>query len=198
MGKRSNFPRIARDLYPTPRDPVLCLAPHLPAATRYAEPCCGNGDLVGHLTGLGFPLGFACDIDPGVETFAYADIRDALTLDAIDLFDCDMIITNPPWPAPYRFGEPTLSLIRRFSRILPTWLLLPADFAHNAYAGEVLHYCQKIVSVGRVRWISGSENDGKDNSAWYLFDQAGERGRTVFVGRVPVGALDPASQLLIG
>jgi hypothetical protein len=27
-------------------------------------------------------------------------------------------------------------------------------------------------AVGRVRWIPDSKHDGKDNAAWYLFDQS--------------------------
>lgn len=198
MGKRSDFKRFDRDFYPTPLEPVLCLLPHLPSGIRFAEPCCGNGDMVDHLTGAGHDLGFACDIEPGESSWSYSEQRNGLTVDSLDVLGCDFFITNPPWPAPHRFGEPTLSLIRHFSAILPTWLLLPADFAHNAYAGGVLYFCQKIISVGRVQWIPGTEQAGKDNTAWYLFDQSGEKGRTIFVGRTPKGSLDPETQLLIG
>ena len=48
MGKRSDFERIPRDLYPTPAKAVQPLIPYLRAAgiRNFAEPCCGNGDLV--------------------------------------------------------------------------------------------------------------------------------------------------------
>lgn len=198
MGKRSDFARFPRDLYPTPREPVQYLLPHLAAGTRFAEPCCGDGDLVDHLAEGGHICTFAGDIEPGVATWSYAETRDGLALDSLDLAECECIITNPPWPKPRTAGEPTLALIRHFSAIRPTWLLLAADFAHNVYAGEVLDYCQKIVSVGRVVWIPGTDQTGKDNVAWYLFDQSGARGRTVFVGRLPKGSLDRDTQLLIG
>jgi hypothetical protein len=41
-----------------------------------------------------------------------------------------------------------------------------------------------IVSIGRVRWIEGSKNDGKDNCAWYLFDRPRLDMATEFVGRI--------------
>lgn len=182
MGKRSNFERIERDFYPTPVEPVLDLSPHLPAGTVFAEPCVGNGALADHLCRLGHCLGYASDIEPIGDALAYADWQDALALTAADLVGCNLIITNPPWPMPRNKGQPTIGLIRHLSRLLPTWLLLSADFAHNAYAAEVMDYCRMVVSVGRVQWIPGSDNTGKDNAAWYLFDHD-HVGETVFVPR---------------
>jgi len=48
MGKRSNFERREADFYPTPAKAVQPLIPYLRAAgiRSFAEPCCGNGDLV--------------------------------------------------------------------------------------------------------------------------------------------------------
>jgi hypothetical protein len=40
-----------------------------------------------------------------------------------------------------------------------------------------------IVSVGRVKWIEGSKNTGKDNCAWYLFDLKNKTA-TEFFGRL--------------
>ena len=79
-------------------------------------------------------------------------------------------------------GDPALSILMHLSAIAPTWSLLPANFAHNVYFGQIETRCQKIVSVGRVKWIEGTKHSGKDNAAWYLFD--GEyAGATVFHGR---------------
>jgi hypothetical protein len=41
---------------------------------------------------------------------------------------------------------------------------------HTKQSSTLITYCSKIVSVGRVKWIEGSKNTGKDNCAWYLFD----------------------------
>jgi hypothetical protein len=47
MGRRSSFERREGDFYPTPLAAVKPLIPHLRAAgiNRFAEPCCGEGDL---------------------------------------------------------------------------------------------------------------------------------------------------------
>jgi hypothetical protein len=79
-------------------------------------------------------------------------------------------------------GEPMLPPLMHLSSLAPTWLLLPADFAHNIYFHKVADRCRKIVSVGRVKWIPGTRGPGKDNAARYLFDEARD-GRTHFYGR---------------
>ena len=54
MGKRFSFERRPADFYPTPKAAVLPLIPYLRAAgiKTFAEPCCGDGDLVRHLAQL--------------------------------------------------------------------------------------------------------------------------------------------------
>lgn len=83
----------------------------------------------------------------------------------------DFVITNPPWPSHGKQGRPTTEMALAFADYLPTWFLLSADFKHNKYFKKsgLWERCEKILSVGRVRWIAGSKNDGKDNCAWYLF-----------------------------
>jgi len=57
-----------------------------------------------------------------------------------------------------------------------------ADWMHTKQAAPYLKHCAMIVSVGRVRWIKGSKQDGKDNCAWYLFVDE-ETDGTAFIGR---------------
>lgn len=182
MGKRSDFERVERDYYPTPPNPIIALSPHLGDLDGFAEPCVGNGALADTLTRLGHRLALACDLVPVGPALRYAQARDALSLTEADCSGFSHFVTNPPWPAPAGRGEPTLSLIRHLTSLRPTWLLLSADFAHNAYAPEVLRYCAAIVAVGRVKWIPDSTNSGKDNAAWYLFDRRSP-GLTIFHGR---------------
>jgi hypothetical protein len=177
MSKRSNkFERNPRGHYPTPVSAVLPLLRHLPDGVHFDEPCAGTGDLARHLEASGHSLARASDIHP---------MADGITeCDALDLDRCngDMFITNPPWPEPNRRGDPTLAILKHLSALAPTWLLLPADFAHNVYFSEVADRCQKIVSVGRVKWIPGTKHSGKDNAAWYQFD-AVHAGQISFGGR---------------
>lgn len=177
MSKRSDqFERKPRDLYPTPEKAVGPLLPHLPNQSQFDEPCAGNGELINHLEAAGHVCAGASDIHPMSKNID--------TLDALNISEChgDLFITNSPWPQKNGRGEPVLSLIIHLSGIAPTWLLLPADFAHNAYFSAVACRCQKIVSVGRVKWIKGSKHTGKDNAAWYLFDKPDD-GLTAFYGR---------------
>jgi hypothetical protein len=46
MGKRSTFPRIPQDSYPTPAEAVAPLLPHLEPGSRFFEPCAGEGWLM--------------------------------------------------------------------------------------------------------------------------------------------------------
>ena len=46
MAKRSDFPRIPQDFYPTPMSAIKPLVPHLPQGVTYAEACAGKLDLV--------------------------------------------------------------------------------------------------------------------------------------------------------
>lgn len=182
MGKRSDFTRNPRDFYPTPKDAVWPLLPHLPANMTYCEPCAGDGALVHHLDDIGDELGLnwrltrALDVEPQRD---WIKQKDALQLAENDLEGADVIITNPPW-------DRTLlhPLIQRFTWLRPTWLLFDADWAHTRQAHPLMLLCRKIVSVGRVKWIPGSKHTGKDNVCWYLFDQPGpDYGPTEFVGR---------------
>jgi hypothetical protein len=165
MGKRSsNFERQPRGLYPTPVSATLPLLPHLPKCVRFDEPCAGDGALVNNLVSAGHVLTSASDIHPMASGI--------IKRDALDINKChgDIFITNPPWPEPNRRGDPALEILMHLSSLAPTWLLLPGDFSYNIYFNKVAAQCQKIVAIGRVKWIPGSKYPGKDNAAWYLFD----------------------------
>jgi hypothetical protein len=166
MGKRSNLERRPADFYPTPRAAVEPLVPYLRRIRSFAEPCAGDGDLVRHLESFGLHCAYAGDIRTG---------HDALALDRYD--GADAIITNPPYTRNLMHR-----LIEHFQRILPTWLLLDADWASTKQAAPYLTCCSDIVAIGRVKWIEGSKYTGKDNHAWYRFDSRHSAG-SVFRGR---------------
>lgn len=172
MGKRSNFPRRERDYYPTPRKAVLPLIPHLPDSFLYIEPCAGNGSLVDHLADFGGRAIVKADIEP-----QRIDIRGRDAMDLQHASGADFIITNPPWSR-----DILHPMIKHFSAMCPTWLLFDADWAHTKQAARFMPWLCKIVSVGRVKWIPDSEHSGKDNCAWYLFDQRSDT-PCEFIGR---------------
>jgi hypothetical protein len=155
MGKRSKFEHRDRDYYATPQRALLPLVPHLSRVHTFAEPCCGDGRLVRWLESSGLRCVYAGDIAAG---------QDALACD--DYGAPDAIITNPPF---------TRSLLHRllshFLGIAPAWLLLPMDFASNERDAGFLACCTDVLPFGRVRWIEGTKNQGKDNFGWFHFRQ---------------------------
>jgi hypothetical protein len=66
----------------------------------------------------------------------------------------ECFITNPPYT--WKILDP---LITHLSNMAPTWLLLPADMMHNIRMAPHMAYCEKVVSVGRVKWFG--------NHIWY-------------------------------
>ncbi len=175
MGKRSDFERVPRDFYPTPREAVLPLLPHLQHGDMFLEPCAGDGALVTHLEREGLSCKRASDIEPRAEWIDKEDVFD----DSLWAYTeaVDYIITNPPWDR--KILHP---MIVAFSDLLPTWLLFDADWVHTRQSAPFMNRLRKVVSVGRVRWIPDSKMTGKDNCAWYLFDKPSDQ-PTIFVGR---------------
>jgi hypothetical protein len=174
MSKRApQFERRERDFYPTPREAVVPLLAHLPARSRFCEPCAGDGALIDHLAAAGHLCTYAFDIEPQRGDVHVGDA--AIELSAG--YGADFFITNPPW------DRATLhAIILNLSARLPTWLLFDADWMHTRQAAPYLPLLRKIVSVGRVKWIPGSPFIGKDNCAWHLFD-ANSDAPAVFIGR---------------
>ena len=153
MGKRSNFERRERDFYPTPREAVLPLVPHLRDVRTFAEPCCGDRALVRHLESVGLRCTYAGDIATG---------QDALACESFD----SPVITNTPWRR-----DLLHPMIKHFIRCASfAWLLFDADWAHTKQSRPLIPHCSLILPIGRVKWIADSRDTGKDNAAWYRFD----------------------------
>ena len=172
MGKRSSFERVPRDFYPTPREAVLPLLPHLSPGTRFCEPCAGDGRLIAHLEAAGHVCECSFDIEPKGGVIYTGDARH-LWSDG----NPDCYITNPPWE------RATLhEIIVNLSSHLPTWLLFDADWMHTRQSAPFMPLLRKVVSVGRVKWIPDSPFTGKDNCCWHLFD-ANSDAPAVLIGR---------------
>lgn len=171
MGKRSDFERVPRDFYPTPRAAVLPLLPHLGNRVRFCEPCAGDGRLIDYLTGEGHVCAGAWDIEPRRDDIDQQDATQRL----IGNIDC--FVTNPPWSRPILH-----TLIEHLSHQAPAWLLFDADWMHTKQSAPFMPWLRKVVSVGRVKWIEESPFTGKDNCCWYLFDASSEA-PAEFVGR---------------
>ncbi len=176
MGKRSEFERKEKDFYPTPIQGVLPLLKFLRHGTKFIEPCCGKGDLVKHLEHFGVQCVYCSDLyNTTVSSGVSVDAQYTL----YDTVDADYFITNPPWTR-----EILHPIIINLAKQLPTWLLIDADWAHTKQAAPYMQLCSKIVSIGRLKWIPDSKYSGKDNCAWYLFDEFSTyKEPTIFYGR---------------
>lgn len=188
MGKRSNFRRRPQDKYRSfdPRA-AATLAPHLPWGCRFWEPCAGAADLIKNLQPYGPECVVATDISPECEGVYRLDAL-TVTREDVDVTGVSHIITNPVWTRPILH-----QMIDLFSAMRPTWLLFDADWMHTTQskmanrhgvrtASDLMQHCVKVVSVGRLCWIEGTNQSGKDNVAWHLFD-ARHQGPTEFIGR---------------
>jgi len=176
MGKRSSFKRVERDFYPTPRDAVLPLIPHLPVDMTYWEPCAGDGALIDTLDEF-YPgcCWAASDIEPRRSDMGKMD---AMESRECEVAGCDLIITNPPWNR--KILHP---MIEHFSAMRPTWLLFDASWAFTKQSAPFMPSCHRIVSVGRVKWFPESKMTGKDDCAWYMFDASYKTESVEFYGR---------------
>ena len=174
MGKRSDFERKPRDFYPTPIEAVEPLMSHMPRDFTFTEPCAGDGALCGHLEYYGGVCMWASDIEPQHEGIHPNDYKE---IGYSEMVESEFVITNPPWDR--KILHP---LIDHFRKIRPTWLLFDTDWMHTIQAKPYLENCEKIVSVGRIKWFGNTT--GKDNCAWYLFDDKYEPlVKTEFYGR---------------
>ena len=176
MGKRTkqDFEKRPRDFYSTiDPDAVKPLIPFI-RGLRVAEPCAGNGDLAMMLE-PDCKVVWESDLDPQNKHILQ---KNAVFLNSGDLSDCDTIVTNPPFS--WKLLQP---LLDHLPTLLPTWLLLPSDVAHNKRMGPYMNKCTEIVSVGRLYWMDNKVK-GVDNFAWFLFsDDPLRKPYTTFHGR---------------
>jgi hypothetical protein len=170
VGKRSTFPRLPQDAYSTPPEAVAPLLPHLEPASRFFEPCAGEGRLIKHLVNAGHICVGRCDLPTDAKTWRYVSAEPGV-----------VFVTNPPWRR-----DVLHPIIVNLSDQLPTWLLLDAAWVHTKQSCPYLSRLRKLVSVGRVKWIKDSPFTGKDDCAWYLFDHPQPDGiaTTHFIGRI--------------
>jgi len=173
MGKRSDFTRVPRDFYPTPYEAVIPVLPYLPDNCKFIEPCAGDGRLVTHLEKHGHTCVAQYDIDP-VHGHPIGDMMSHQYPEADH--NKTVFITNPPWNR--KILHP---VIENLSSQAMTFLLFDADWMHTKQSSQYMENCVGVISVGRVKWIEGSKMTGKDNCAWYVFDNKPHD--TVFIGR---------------
>lgn len=172
---QTKFNRSKNDFYGTPLKPIIPLIPHLPLNLTYCEPCGGNGDLINNLKILrpDIECKISFDIDPRTTGIVQ---KSALFINENDLSGVDVFITNPPFK--WEMFQP---ITEHLITLRPTWLLIPADYMHNIRMGELMKRCEKVVSVGRVKWFTDSSATSTDNFCWYKFGK--DYTKTELIGR---------------
>ena len=176
MGKRTQqtFTKRPRDYYGTiDPDAVTPLTPFIKGKS-IAEVCAGKGDLAGWLKPF-CKVSWWSDIDPQNGYIVKKDAIDIRKVD-MDYYEVDCIVTNPPFS--WNLLKP---LLDHLPTLRPTWLLLPADVAHNKRMAPHMRKCQSVVSVGRLYWME-NKIKGVENYAWFCFDET-YSGDTIFYGR---------------
>jgi len=174
MGRRSDFPKVDKDFFPT-TDPraVEPLVRYIRGNT-YAEPCYGDGDLEDLLMDVA-TCKWRSDVRGTVES---SKVMDAMSLTKSDLQGIDLIVTNPPFTR-----SVLMPMLDHFITLKPTWLLLPAGHMHNVYFGDAMRKCSKVVSIGRLKWFKDSKFSSTDDFCWYFWPQWATHQETVFRGR---------------
>ncbi len=194
MSKRDDkHDRVERDFYPTPAEVTLRLAPYLTDVKTFGEPMAGDGAIIRPLEGLKKICAYAADIAPQGRFLEQGGlVKDVFDTTAHDFRDCNVLVTNPPWPSPLKnrtinqhaegSGSPTVQIIQHLIQFKkPVWMLLSADMAHNGYFREHLWaHCRLIVSVGRVMWMPNTNTKSMDNNCWYCFTHY-DHGNPIFI-----------------
>ncbi len=176
MGKRSNFVKLDKDKYYT-FDPKAgnALKPFFRGyRIKAIEPFAGAGDLTNQIDWADWVA--KTDIEPSHESVSQ---RDAFDYKSSDFEGVDFVITNPPWTR--NILHPS---IEHFANLVPTWMLLDANWAWTAQAAKYIErYCTDIVTIGRLKWIPDTNMTGKDDCAWFCFTKDKDKEPTYFYPR---------------
>lgn len=175
MGKRSEFDRKDKDFYETPLSAIMPLLEVIKEGSSYIEPCAGNGAFIYQVDFSLLSCCAAYDAYASDYNLEESSTADATTYQYPD--DAEFFITNPPWTRSILHP-----IIDNLAGQKPTWLLFDADWMHTKQSAEYMKYCVKVVSVGCVKWFPETNQTGKDNVCWYLFDK-NFNGQTTFYGR---------------
>ncbi len=166
MGKRSNFEKIPKDAYMTidPRAIRPLVEYYQGNIPSFYEPCAGNGDLINLLNPFGECIG-SSDEEFDARTHSYKTKG------------FEYFISNPPWTR-----EILHPIIENLRKQKPTWLLFDSDWMFTAQSNSYMQYCKLVLPVGRLIWMPGTKQTGKDNCAWYLFVE--EKTDCIFVPKL--------------
>lgn len=113
IGGNTAYKRVESDFYPTPPEPTIALINflQLPKDNVIWEPACGKGDMSSVIKNMGYKVKES-DIDRGDDFLK------------CPFFECDWIITNPPFSLSEQF------IRRAFEHKRPFAFLLKCQYWH--------------------------------------------------------------------
>jgi hypothetical protein len=156
----SGYARKALDNYETPEWVTHAVVPHLGSKLHIWEPAAGGGKMVRALANAG------CT----VEASDISDGRDFLKTPAI--FNCDVIMTNPPYFLAQEFIEHAIEVMQ--PSMGKVAMLLRTDFDHakgrRHLFGECPIFAKKLVLTRRIVWFEAPKAAPSFNHAWYIWD----------------------------
>lgn len=182
----SRFERRTNELYETEPWATQALLRHLPVIGRKVwEPAAGNHKIVDVLRTSG-----ATVIATDIETYDRVHFAERDFFDSNGYaYDCDLIITNPPYGKgnreAVRFAE--LALDRCAG---PVALLLTAKFDFGKTRMHLFRdnprFAAKIALVDRIQWFEGAFG-GTEDHAWYVWGPKGQPNTTrlLYEGKSP-------------
>lgn len=106
-GGNTAYERVESDFYPTPPEPTIALMDflQLPKDTVIWEPACGKGDMSSVIKNMGY-------------TVKESDIQFGDDFLECPFFECDWIITNPPFSLSEKFIRRCCEHKRPFALLL--------------------------------------------------------------------------------
>jgi hypothetical protein len=178
VGKHGSYPRVPRDLYPTPAWCIDALDEHVNLQGRRIWECAaGTGQMAQALSAHGAEV-FSSDVDPHGCCNAVFDFLSSGFPPALKRFDG--IVTNPAWGSGNRTAVAFIraGLIRIVDAGGFLALLLPADFDSAVTRRELFHACPlflaRIILTARPVWFSradGMKAAPKENVCWFVWAQ---------------------------
>jgi hypothetical protein len=158
--RNSGYKRKRFDSYSTPPWVVEALIPHLGTKLHIWEPAAGNGNVARALADAGCVVE-ASDISEG---------RDFLKTPTI--FNCDAIVTNPPYSLAAEFIEHAVKVMQPCMGKVA--MLLRTDFDHAISRRHLFAHCpcfaKKLVLTKRIVWFEPKKASPSFNHAWFIWD----------------------------
>ena len=163
MSQRSSgYSRKPLDRYLTPAWVTQAVVPHLGKNLHVLEPASG-----GYGSQMAQTL---CAAGYTVETSDIIDGNDFLRLPAV--YNCDAIVTNPPYSLAQQFIDHALNLMVYSEGKVA--MLLRCDYDHAITRQHLFANCpqfaKKLVLTKRIVWFEPKIASPSFNHAWFIWD----------------------------